>query len=79
MRVGILISGFGSNMIKLFESCEKKSSSASIGLVFSNNPRADGLKYAHSKGIKPYQLTTKILKKENYLMKKLIKLYWITI
>ena len=52
MRVGILISGFGSNMMKLIESCENKDSKASIELVFSNNPDAEGLKYAKSKGIK---------------------------
>ena len=49
MRVGILISGFGSNMMKLIESCENKDSKASIELVFSNNPDAEGLKYAKSK------------------------------
>ena len=52
MRVGILISGFGSNMMKLIESCENKNSKASIELVFSNNPDAEGLKYAKSKGIR---------------------------
>ena len=52
MRVGVLISGFGSNMMKLIESCEKNDSKASIELVFSNNPNAKGIEYAKSKGIK---------------------------
>ena len=52
MRVGVLISGFGSNMMKLIESCEKNDNKASIELVFSNNPNAKGIKYAKSKGIK---------------------------
>ena len=52
MRVGILISGFGSNMIKLIETCEKKNSKAGIEIVISNNPEAKGLEYAKSKGIK---------------------------
>ena len=52
MRVGVLISGFGSNMMKLIESCENNDSKASIELVFSNNPNAKGIKYAKSKGIK---------------------------
>ena len=73
MRVGILISGFGSNMIKLFESCEKKSSSASIGLVFSNNPRADGLKYAHSKGIKTVSIDHKDFKERKLFDEKVNK------
>ena len=51
MRVGVLISGFGSNMMKLIESCEKNDSKASIELVFSNNPNAKGIEYAKSKGI----------------------------
>ena len=34
MRVGILISGFGSNMIKLIESCDNKYSKASIEIIF---------------------------------------------
>ena len=73
MRVGILISGFGSNMIKLLESCEKKSSSASIGLVFSNNPRADGLKYAHSKGIKTVSIDHKDFKERKLFDEKVNK------
>ena len=52
MRVGVLISGFGSNMMKLIESCENNDSKASIELVFSNNPNAKGIEYAKSKGIK---------------------------
>ena len=52
MRVGVLISGFGSNMIKLIESCDNKYSKASIEIIFSNNPDAKGLEYAESKGIK---------------------------
>ena len=51
MRVGVLISGFGSNMMKLIESCEKNDNKASIELVFSNNPNAKGIEYAKSKGI----------------------------
>ena len=52
MRVGVLISGFGSNMMKLIESCENNDSKASIELVFSNNPNAKGIEYAKSKGIR---------------------------
>ena len=52
MRVGVLISGFGSNMMKLIESCENNDSKASIELVFSNNPNAKGIEHAKSKGIK---------------------------
>ena len=51
MKIGILISGNGSNMIKLIESCEKNNNS-SIGLVVSNNPEAKGIEYANWKKIK---------------------------
>ena len=62
MRIGILISGNGSNMVKLIESCEKNSNS-SIGLVVSNNPEAKGIEYAKSKNIKTIIINHKIFKK----------------
>ena len=61
MRVGILISGFGSNMIKLIESCEKENTKASINIVISNNPSAKGLEYAKSKGIRAHSIDHKTL------------------
>ena len=46
MRVAILISGRGSNMERLIESCKINNKSASIELVFSNNAKASGLSFA---------------------------------
>ena len=51
MKIGILISGSGSNMIKLIESCQNNES-ASINIVISNNPDAKGINFAKSKNIK---------------------------
>ena len=51
MKIGILISGSGSNMIKLIESCQNNKN-ASINIVISNNPTAKGIEYAKSKNIK---------------------------
>ena len=51
MKIGILISGNGSNMIKLIESCQNNKN-ASINIVISNNPTARGIEYAKSKNIK---------------------------
>ena len=51
MKIGILISGSGSNMIKLIESCQNNKN-ASINIVISNNPTARGIEYAKSKNIK---------------------------
>ena len=45
MRVAILISGRGSNMERLIESCKINNKSASIELVFSNNAEASGLNF----------------------------------
>ena len=65
MRVGVLISGFGSNMMKLIESCENNDSKASIELVFSNNPNAKGIEYAKSKGIKVISIDHKNYENRN--------------
>ena len=47
MKIGILISGSGSNMIKLIESCQN-SKNAFIEIVISNNPDAKGtVSYTH--------------------------------
>ena len=51
MRVAILISGRGSNMEKLVDSCKSYNKSASIELVFSNNPDASGLIFAKNNNI----------------------------
>ena len=51
MKIGILISGSGSNMIKLIESCQN-SKNTFIEIVISNNPDAKGIEYAKLKNIK---------------------------
>ena len=65
MRVGVLISGFGSNMMKLIESCENNDSKASIELVFSNNPNAKGIEYAKSNGIRVISIDHKNYENRN--------------
>ena len=51
MRVAILISGRGSNMISLIEAAKAPDYPAAIVLVLSNRPDAAGLAYAESVGI----------------------------
>ena len=51
MKIGILISGNGSNMIKLIESFQNNKN-ASINIIISNNPDAKGIEFAKSKNIK---------------------------
>ena len=51
MKVAILISGRGSNMERLIESCKINNKSAIIKLVFSNNAEASGLSFAKKNNI----------------------------
>ncbi|WP_341760563.1 phosphoribosylglycinamide formyltransferase [Candidatus Endowatersipora endosymbiont of Watersipora subatra] len=51
VRVAVLISGRGSNMISLVESAKDTSYPADISLIISNNPNADGVKSAQKRGI----------------------------
>ena len=51
LRTAILISGRGSNMQALIESCRAPSAPAEIVLVLANNPDAGGLAYAAKAGV----------------------------
>lgn len=51
LRVGVLISGRGSNMSALIEACAKPGFPAEIVLVISNNAHAAGLDFARQAGI----------------------------
>jgi len=50
-RLGILISGRGSNMLAFIDACERGELAAQIALVLSNNPGAAGLERAAAAGI----------------------------
>jgi phosphoribosylglycinamide formyltransferase 1 len=51
LRLGILISGRGSNMQALIAACQAGRIDAEIGLVVSNRPEAAGLAHAASAGV----------------------------
>jgi phosphoribosylglycinamide formyltransferase-1 len=51
LRVAVLISGRGSNMVSLIEAAKAADYPAAIVLVISNNPGAAGLAYAREAGI----------------------------
>ncbi|HEY5066298.1 MAG TPA: phosphoribosylglycinamide formyltransferase [Xanthobacteraceae bacterium] len=51
LRVAVLISGRGSNMVSLIEAAKAVDYPAAIVLVISNNPDAAGLAYAREAGI----------------------------
>ena len=50
-RVGVLISGRGSNMSALIEAAKDASYPAEIAVVISNNPEAPGLAFARARGV----------------------------
>ena len=52
MRLGILISGRGSNMVAIARTCEVASYPAQIAIVISNRPEAAGLARAAEIGLK---------------------------
>ncbi len=51
-RIGVLISGRGSNMSSLIEACKSPDYPAQISVVISNRPKAAGLEIAAREGIK---------------------------
>lgn len=51
LKIGVLISGRGSNLQALIQSCSRPDSKAAIELVVSNVASAAGLQFAHDAGI----------------------------
>ena len=51
MRIGVLISGRGSNLKALIEACEEPGFRGRIALVVSNRPGAAGLAVAEAAGV----------------------------
>ena len=50
--IAVLISGRGSNMVSILDACESPDFPAKVGIVISDNPKAEGLKIAKENGIK---------------------------
>ena len=61
LKLAILISGNGSNMLNIVESCIKKKINAKVGIVISNNPNSNGLQK-----LKEFKINSKILIPENF-------------
>ena len=61
LRLGILISGNGSNMLNIVESCIKKKINAEVGIVISNNPNSSGLRK-----LEEFNINSKVLRLENF-------------
>jgi phosphoribosylglycinamide formyltransferase-1 len=61
-RVGILISGRGSNMVALLDAMQQGSIAAEPAVVLSNKPSAAGLKIAAERGVRTEVLSSKKIK-----------------
>lgn len=58
-KLGILVSGRGSNMLAIAEACERGEVSADVELVMSNNRDSQALVSAQEKNIKTVHLSSK--------------------
>ncbi|MDO5044318.1 MAG: phosphoribosylglycinamide formyltransferase [Coriobacteriia bacterium] len=60
IKLGVLISGTGSNLIAIQEAIERGELDASIELVISSRPNAKGLTRAHEHGLKTMALSKEL-------------------
>ena len=74
-KIAVFISGRGSNLKSLIKHSKKKNSLIKIILVISNNPDAEGLKYASKSKINIYSLKFKNKTNFEYYSLKLLKKY----
>ena len=65
-RLGILLSGRGSNLEAIARNIEAGKLDAEIGVVISNRAEAPGLEIARSRGLKAVHLASKGLEREAY-------------
>ena len=76
-KLGILISGNGSNMLNIIEASRKKLIKSKVATVVSNNPSALGIQKASKKGIDVIIINenkySRIFDFENSLSKYLVK------
>jgi phosphoribosylglycinamide formyltransferase 1 len=65
-RLGILLSGRGSNFLAIADAIAEKRIPAEIAIVISNQPDAPGLEAARTRGIRTISLPSKGLDRELY-------------
>ncbi len=65
-RLGILLSGRGSNFEAIADSIEAGRLEAEIAVVISNNPRAKGLERARQRGLQAVCIPSKAMEREAY-------------
>ena len=65
-RLGILISGRGSNFEAIADSIDSGGLDAEIAVVISNNPKAEGLRRAEQRGLKAVCVRSRAMEREAY-------------
>ncbi len=65
-RLGILISGRGSNFEAIADSIDAGELDAEIAVVISNNPKARGLQRARERGLKAVCIRSRAMEREDY-------------
>lgn len=65
-RLGILLSGRGSNFEAIADSIEAGGLEAEIAVVISNSPRAKGLERARQRGLRAVCIPSKAMEREAY-------------
>ena len=70
-KLGILVSGRGSNMTAILDACEKGNLSASVEIVISNNPDAEALVIAKEKKINTICFDTSVSENPELLDKSI--------
>ncbi len=65
-RLGILLSGRGSNFEAIADSIEAGRLAAEIAVVISNSPRAKGLERARQRGLRAVCIPSKAMERETY-------------
>ena len=65
-RLGVLLSGRGSNFEAIADSIEAGRLEAEIAVVISNSPRAEGLERARQRGLRAACIPSKAMEREAY-------------
>jgi phosphoribosylglycinamide formyltransferase-1 len=75
IRIGVLVSGVGSNLNAIIDAIEKKELEAAIGIVISNKKGAPALDRAKERGVKGVFLDPAEFKSLNEYEKEIIRLF----
>jgi phosphoribosylglycinamide formyltransferase 1 len=74
LKIGVLISGGGSNLQSIIDAIENKELDCSIEAVVSDRPGVHGLERAKCKGINTFVVDRKVYGEE--LSKEIFKIFW---